>query len=232
MKKIAFIISFFCLNISAFSQNTVTENRSISSFNTVKVGSGIDLYLKQNNTEKLTVSAPSDKIEKLITEVKNGVLNIYMERSNWNWNWNNKTSPKVMLSFKDLNAIIANGGSDVYSEGRLLFDNIQIEANGGSDVKLDFTADAVECHTSGGSDAVLSGTTKYFKGEASGGSDLKAKELRSQISKVHSSGGSDVYIWVEGELSAEASGGSDIYYYGNPKSISKHSSGGSDINRR
>lgn len=229
---ISFIAALLLFNQTVMAQDMVTENRNVSNFSSVKVGSGIDLYLKQNNTEKISVSAPSDKIGRLITEVRSGVLNIYFEKSNWGWNWSNKSSPKVMLSFKDLNSIIASGGSDVFSEGRLLFDKIRIEANGGSDVKLELTADAVDCNASGGSDAVLIGTTKYFNGNASGGSDLKAKDLRSQSSRIQSSGGSDVYIWVEGELVANSSGGSDIYYYGNPKSVQKHSSGGSDITRR
>jgi Putative auto-transporter adhesin, head GIN domain len=231
-KNLTFTALIYFASFALFAQDIITENRKVSNFNAVKVGSGIDLYLKQTNNETLTLKAPSDKIGKIITEVRNGVLNIYVERSNWNWNWGNKTSPKVLLSFKDLNMIVANGGSDVFSDGRLLFDKIHIEANGGSDVKLELTADAVECNTSGGSDAILAGTTKYFKGEASGGSDLKAKDLRSQSSRVNSSGGSDIYIWVESALIANSSGGSDVYYYGNPHSVEKHSSGGSDISRR
>ncbi len=234
MKNIFTLFAIILLVEYSYSQEMVTQNRNIGSFSGVKVASGIDLYLKQGNTEKLELNAPSDKINKIITEVKNGVLNIYFERNNWSWgwNWSNKKSPRVNLSFKDLNLIVAGGGSDVFSEGRLLFDKVSLEASGGSDMKLELTAEMVEVETSGGSDTYLSGSTKYFKGNSSGGSDLKAKDLRTQFSKVTSSGGSDVYIWVESELSANSSGGSDIYYYGNPKSVQKHSSGGSDITRR
>ncbi|MES2794491.1 MAG: head GIN domain-containing protein [Bacteroidota bacterium] len=222
-------------HFAAFSQDLVTQNRSVSNFNEIRVGSGIDLYLKQGNTESLELTAPSDKIGKIITQVRNGVLEIRVESSNWNWGWggwNNKTSPKVKLTFKDINALKAGGGSDVYSEGRLLFDKIKIDASGGSDVKLDFTAEMVDCDASGGSDAVLTGSSKYFTGNASGGSDLKAKDFRTQSCRINSSGGSDAYVWVENELLANASGGSDIYYYGSPKSVKVHKSGGSDINRR
>jgi hypothetical protein len=212
-----------------------TQNRQVANFKEIRVGSGIDLYLKQGNTESLVLTAPSDKIGKIITEVRNGVLEIHLERNNWNWGWNwntGKSSPKVKLTFKDIHSLKAGGGSDVYSEGRLLFDQIVIDASGGSDIKLDLTAEAVDCETSGGSDAVLTGSSKYFKGNASGGSDLKAKDFRTQSAKITSSGGSDAHIWVEAELIANASGGSDIYYYGSPKSVKVNKSGGSDINRR
>lgn len=233
MKKLA-IYLLLMASFSGNSQDMVTQNRPVSNFKAIRIGSGIDLYLKQGDTEKLELTAPSDKIGKIVTEVRNGILEIHMERNNWNWNWgwSNKTSPKVRLSFKDLTAIKAGGGSDVYSDGRLLFDNISIDCSGGSDVKLDLTAESVECETSGGSDAILTGSSKYFKATSSGGSDLKAKELRTQFCKVNSSGGSDAYVWAESELLANASGGSDIYYYGSPKNVKINKSGGSDVNRR
>lgn len=233
MNRFIVVFCIFSLISSAlFSQNVETQNRQVANFKAIKVGSGIDLYLKQGNIEKLELTAPSDKIGKIITEVKNGILEIHMERNNWNWGNNGKGSPKVKLIFKDINSLRARGGSDVYSEGRLLFDQIVIDASGGSDIILDLTAEAVVCETSGGSDAILTGSSKYFKGNASGGSDLKAKDLRTQSAKVTSSGGSDAHIWVEVELIANASGGSDIYYYGSPKSVKVNKSGGSDIRRR
>ena len=233
MKTILKITAFFLLISPVLAQEIVTQNRNVSNFKEIQISSGIDLYLKQGNTEKLVLTAPSDKIGKIITEVQNGVLKIYFERNNnWGLNWSNKSSTKVMLSFKDIVALRAGGGSDVYSEGRLLFDKIAIDASGGSDVKLDLTAEMVDCESSGGSDATLTGSAKYFRGNASGGSDLKAKDLRTQSCVITSSGGSDAYVWVENDMIANASGGSDIYYYGSPKSIKVNKSGGSDINRR
>lgn len=230
MKKILLIT--FLVNYVAFSQDMKTVNRSVSNFKGVKVSSGIDLYLNQGNAESLSLTAQADKLDEIETFIKDNILYIQMRNSKWGWNWGNRTSPKVKLQFKDLNIIVANGGSDVFSEERLLFDKITIEVNGGSDVKIDLSAEALDCRSSGGSDAILTGSAKNFRGNASGGSDLKAKELRTQNSKVTSSGGSDAHVWVEESLEANASGGSDIYYYGSPKNVKRNKSGGSDISRR
>ncbi len=230
--KISGILLLLAVFNIGFGQEMKSEKRNVSNFKGVKIGGGIDIYLNQGNTETLILTAPADKMDDIITEVKDGILFIRMQRTNWGWNWGNKTSPKVKLQFKDLETIIANGGSDVFSDERLLFDKILIEANGGSDVKIDLTAEALDCQSSGGSDAYLTGSAKYFRGNASGGSDLKAKDLRTQSAKITSSGGSDAHIWVEGDLQANASGGSDIYYYGSPKNVKKNSSGGSDIRKR
>jgi hypothetical protein len=231
LKKLTIaIIAISTTTLSA--QTTISQNRELPHFKAVVVNSGIDLYLSQGNTEQLTVSAADNKIDHIITEVKNETLHIYFEKSNWSLNWNNQSAPKVQLTFKDLETIRANGGSDVYSKERLIFENIDIHANGGSDVKIELNAVAVNVAAAGGSDALLSGTTKYLHATASGGSDVKAKNLTSKYCKVEASGGSDAYVFTDFELQAVASGGSDVHYYGNPQHIKKNSSGGSDVTRR
>jgi hypothetical protein len=228
MKKIILML-FVALGASA--QDLVTQNRPVGSFSAVVVSSGIDLYLRQGNTTSLKLTAPENKIQRVITEVKDGRLHIYMEKPNWSWNWGAEKSPKVHLVFKDLNEIVANGGSDVFGTERLLFDTIKMAANGGSDLKIDLTAERLYCAATGGSDATITGTAQYLDAHASGGSDLKAKDLRSKYAKVHASGGSDAQVWVESQLDAHASGGSDVYYFGNPQ-VKKHESGGSDVRRK
>ena len=46
------------------------------------------------------------------------------------------------------------------------------------------------------------------------GSDFSGYSLSVDICNVEASGGSDIYITVNKELSARASGGSDVYYKG------------------
>ena len=41
-------------------------------------------------------------------------------------------------------------------------------------------------------------------------------DLATDVCELSASGGSDVYITVKKELSADASGGSDVYYKGDP----------------
>lgn len=68
---------------------------------------------------------------------------------------------------------------------------------------------------SGGSDVSISGSTGRLTVDASGGSDFKGYELSADICNVEASGGSDIYVTVNKELSARASGGSDVFYKGN-----------------
>jgi hypothetical protein len=51
------------------------------------------------------------------------------------------------------------------------------------------------------------------------------------VCKLEASGGSDVYITVSKELSADASGGSDVFYKGNGTVRDLKSSGSSSIKK-
>jgi|GEM_PF-6157692 len=55
----------------------VTEERDISGFNGIKVSSGIDVYLKQGNSEKVRVVADENLHDVIETEVMNGILHIF-----------------------------------------------------------------------------------------------------------------------------------------------------------
>ena len=136
---------------------------------------------------------------------------------------------KVRLVFNSLDAIEASGGCDISSKGKLNFSTLHTELSGGCDVKMELRANKLYCTHSGGCDA-------YFKGEAgdchlnvSGGSDFKGSDFRVTNCSIEASGGSDVSVFVTGELDVEASGASDVYYAGTPSKVTKRASGGADI---
>ncbi|MEA5428315.1 head GIN domain-containing protein [Arcicella lustrica] len=235
MKNIAKSLSIVFITlfsvVTTFAQLT-KENRSLAGFKTIRVTSGIDLYIKQGNTQSVIVNADKDKINDIVTEVKDGGLSIYVENSKWGWfNWNSKPV-KVYVTIKDLAGISATGGSDVYSENKLDLIKLNVSATGGSDVKLELDADELTCQTTGGSDVTLVGTATVFKASSTGGSDLKASDLRTSFCSVSSTGGSDAYVWAEKEISITATGGSDVYHKGNARVVKSSSSGGSDIHKR
>ena len=235
MKKIItfFIIALTAINISAFSADSnKTEIRNLKNFNAVKVSSGIDLYLKMGESENVEVVADDSDIDRIITEVMDGTLHIYVKNNSiFKFNFG-KRSKKVYVTVKELNMIDASAGSDVASENVLTGDNLDVQASSGSDVKLDIVYKNFSLDVSSGSDAKITGKTKNFSAEASSGSDINAKDLESVICKARASSGSDISVRVSDEIYARASSGSDINYYGNPQIKDTNESSGGDISRR
>ena len=214
------------------SDNDWKKDRAVSSFSGVSVSSGIDVYLTQGSSEKLTFDVKGVDEDDVKSEVRNGVLKLYIERKRMNINWGRNTYVKAYLTFRQLTELQASGGSDVLGQGTLSFKNLTISGSGGSDVKLALKADEVNVSAGGGSDVVIEGSARSLNADGSGGSDLDARKLTVDVCNANSSGGSDVYVHATRELSLKASGGSDIYYYGSAKVVSKSESGGSDITHK
>jgi len=234
LRKLSIVLIAIVLgaNIQAFAfSSEKTEIRNLKDFHAIQVSSGIDLYLRMGETEEVKVVADSDIIDKVITEVKDGTLKIYMKQNN-NWNWGTTKARKVYVSVKELERLDASSGSDVKSENILTGESLEVKASSGSDVNLDIHIKNFSLDTSSGSDAQLSGKTKNFEASASSGSDIKAQDLESVICKVSVSSGSDATVNVSDELYANASSGGDVRYYGNPQVKDINESSGGDVTHK
>lgn len=205
----------------ALSLNTISakaqenKNVALTNFNEVTVSSGIDLYLTQSGSENIKVSAHKDLIKNVIVEKNGTALNVkYKNNSNWGRLFKGQ-SIKVYVNYKTLQAITASGGSDVYGQNTLKSPKLNLNASGGSDLKLSMAVKDLEVAASGGSDIKLKGTATNMIVASSGGSDVEALDLVTDYAKVSASGGSDANVHVNKGLEANASGGSDINYKGN-----------------
>lgn len=208
------------------------KDRPVSGFTGLSVSSGIDVYLTQGSSEKLTLEAKNVDEDRVISEVRNGTLKLYIERKGFSgWNFGKNSSVKAYLTFRQLTNLQASGGADVFGQGRLSFNDLNLVASGGSTVKLELQANKLNAEASGGADATLQGSARMLNASGSGGADLRAQKLAVEVCNANSSGGSDVYVNASKELTLKASGGSDIYYYGSAKVLTKSESGGSDIKR-
>ncbi|GAB3717461.1 head GIN domain-containing protein [Spirosoma flavus] len=233
MKAILFTLFLFTAGINPTIDDDWKKDRSVSGFSGISVSSGIDLYLTQGSSEKLTFDVKGVDEDRVKSEVKNGVLKLYIEKKGFgNWNFGRNNYVKAYVTFKQLTDLQASGGADVFSQGRLSFNDLNVEASGGADVKLDLKADKLNVEASGGADATIQGTARHLNANGSGGADLDARKLTVEICNANSSGGSDVYVNASKELTMKASGGADIYYSGSAKVLAKSESGGGDISRR
>jgi len=206
----AFFSTFFPKSFAQSSRNV-----SVSGFSSIGVSSGINLFLTQSNNESLIIKGDEDVIKDVVVEKKDGNLNIkYKDGINWSRLFKGKVI-NVYVTFKNLNAIAASGGSDVETEGVLKTDKISLAASGGSDLDLNVVCRDVSISISGGADLDLKGSAENMKVNASGGSDVNAFDFKVNYAQVNISGGSDANVYVNKGLTANATGGSDLKYKGN-----------------
>ncbi len=215
--------------------NKVTGNRNVVSidrkatdnFIGVKVSTGLDLYISQGSKNTITVEADENLHDIIITEVENGILKIYSEKSIWK-----AKSRKVFVTVKTLEILKATSGSDVYGKGVINADEISISATSGADIKISIDAKSVETSSSSGSDINISGVTVNHASSATSGSSIDAYELVSKNVIAKATSGADINIYASEKIEAKANSGGDIDYKGNPKQINKKSSSGGSVSAK
>jgi hypothetical protein len=218
MKKLFTILFVSGLFLTAPAQKTVydanAEKRNVAGFHVIEVSGGIDLFLSQGEEAVAVSASKTEYRDKIITEVKDGVLKIRFDwKSNVKMDWGNHKL-KAYVSVKKLDRLNASGGTDISIDGILKATKLDMHISGGSDFKGKVESDDLDIQASGGSDVSISGKAAKLTIDVSGGSDFSGYDLASDICNVEASGGSDVYVTVNKELSASASGGSDVYYKG------------------
>jgi len=161
-----------------------------------------------------------------------GSLKIYYENENRHISisWGNRKL-KAYVSAKTLDGLEGSGGSDIAIEGNFKTDKLNLEVSGGSDFDGKLELNDLAAHASGGSDIDVSGSAKTIHIEASGGSDFKGSDFVVENCTIDASGGSDVYITVNKELSVDASGGSDVHYKGTGLIREIKNSGGGSVKK-
>ena len=205
------------------SGNVVEELREVASFDSIKVGSTINVHLSQGEAQPIKVKAEDNLLPILVTKVTGSVLRIETSGS-----YITSVGFHVYVTTPKLRSISASGSSDVFGEGLIESEELSIQTSGSSDVECAVVAGNLTLKSSGSSDIVVSGTAQTLTVVSSGSSDVSAFELVAVEAEVKSSGSSDIQVQAK-ILRADASGSSDIRYRGLPEHISTSDSGSASI---
>lgn len=235
MKKVfpAIVLLFisFALQAQKVINDPNVEPRKLSgSFHGVSVSGGIDLYLSQGDEAVAVSASKTEYRDRIRTEIENGILKVYYDgKGIRNFMGGGNTNMKVYVSYKTLSNLVASGGCDVTVDGAIAGKSLRLNITGGCDFRGKVDVDELNVEQSGGCDVDISGRASTVKVVASGGSDFNGYNLTAEVADLVASGGSDIEITANKEISANASGASDISYRGNPSVKNSHASGASSV---
>lgn len=221
MKKIVF--SFLVITIianAALSQKTINdpnaEKRTIGSFHGIDVGTGIALTLTEGNTEEVAVSAATPEFrDKIVTEVKNGILKIHYENKLGSINKRKESKNlKAYVSYKTLDLLNANTGAEVKINGSLKSASLALNANTGALVNGEVDINTLKISQNTGSKVTLTGKVDKLEIDGDTGSKFKGEDMNTSNCNVSVSTGAGVYINVQKELNVKANTGGFVKYKG------------------
>jgi len=236
LKELSLII--ICLAITACADaqfrktvygngKVVSEERAPVQVSGIRVSTGIDVYLSQGDKLNLVVEADENLHDYIITEVKNGILDIYTDA-----NIRKAEMKKVYVTLKTINSVSTSSAGDIIGESPVETDDLKISASSAGDIKLEVYANNIDANISSSGDVTLTGEAGFMEADLSSAGDLNAYNLKVKEADVtvSSAGGADIFVTEK--LIARASSAGDINYKGDPKNVDAHSSSAGGIQRR
>lgn len=204
--------------------------REVGSFSEISISGSIDLYLSPDDHQVVVVSAREESLrDRIITRVNGGTLEISF--NNKGVGMKSDMRLKAYVSFRQLSKLTATGSCDIFVNGVIKSDKLELHTNGSSDFSGALDVNQLDLHQSGSSDSKISGRAGVVGVHLSGASDMKAFDLNTEICEVNASGASDVSVTVSKELYVNASGASDVRYKGKGTVKESKTSGASSIRR-
>lgn len=221
------LVSFFfssCIFSPSITGNgKVTEQRrNIKDFEEIRVSRGMNVYISYGEETKLTVKADENLHKVIQTEVNGNILRISSEAG-----IKKAKEKKVFVTTPNIKAIKGSSGSNIFSENRLVSDQIEVSTSSGSNIKLELETDGVIVSASSGSNIKLKGKSNSVWAKASSGSNIRADELHSKDCEAKVSSGANIWVSASEHLNGKASSGGNVFYHGNPShtEISRSSGG-------
>ncbi len=201
-----------------------TQERTISGVQAVDLRTSGDLTILVGDAETLTVTAGSNTLENLTSEVVDGTLVLDSKQT-----FSNSGPIEYALTVRGLDRIALQGSGDVTGSRALSGDGTLVVSGSGSATLTDLDLTSLTVDLSGSGGIRVSGTSADSAVDVSGSGDYDGSELTTTTARVEASGSGQARVNVTGQLVVSVSGSGDVLYSGNPTDMQRSSSGSGQI---
>ncbi len=205
----------------------IKQDRKVTSFNAIDVSGAFEIILTQGTTETVAVEAD----ENLLPFIRTAVVGNELRIDTKDHSLHHVTVMKVYVTIKDLNKIDVSGAVNLNTTNRMTLNELNIDASGASESKLDIAVQKLNLDCSGASKMHFSGMAVDVRMDLSGASDIFAFDLPAETYSIELSGAGKAQINVTKSLVAEVSGAGDVVYKGSPAQIDQSVSGAGTIKK-
>jgi len=205
---------------TVYGEGPVIENSvDTEHFTGIRVSSGIDVFLRQDENMGVVVEADENLHEYIRLDVRNGILIIDTEV-----NIRKAKSKKVYVRLPELREIQISSAGNVEGQGIFTCHRLDISVSSAGDLSLEVEADEIRVSLSSAGDVRLSGKADSLEARLSSAGNLDALRLEVEKADVSVSSSGNARIFVTRELNARSSSSGDIFYLGDPEIKNIHAS--------
>lgn len=215
------------------SGEVVVEKRDVETFSKIKAHGNLELFINQVEPG-VEVRAESNLMKYVHTYVEDQTLFVEIADTDGTSNINLRPLEpiQVYVMLTKITDLQISGGADVLA-GQIIAEDIQmnLSLSGESTAKINAVRTGTLNITLSGESKleIVDGQVVEQHIKASKESQYTADWLKSEITTMVLSQGSEGTIWAEEDFEVELSGGSTAYYYGSPNNLNEiRNTGGSD----
>ena len=222
--QFACIFAFSLILHTTYAQNT--QERNVGSFNQIKIGGAYDVFIKKGSSASVRLEGPTKDLDKITTEVKDGVLKV-QKKKNVSWGWNAGKSVKVYITYTELKGLHSSGSSDVKVENTVNASDFSLSCSGSGDIHIPLKVSSLSARISGSGDMEIEGNCDEENFSISGSGDIEASGLEAKKATLKISGSGSIRLHVTDYLEGHISGSGKVRYKGDPRQKVKISGSGS-----
>lgn len=209
MNKLFLILLLFCSLV--FSQ----QEKEVGDFNKVTSFDKIDVVLVQSNQNKVVLNGIGSEDVELVN--KNGELKIRMRLTKLL----SGDNVSATVYYKNIDAIEANEGSRIASDGTFKNTSFDVIAKEGSTVKIKLDVDKLTCRVANGSVVDIQGKARNQDVLVNSGGEYEAENLITNQTVITVNAGGDSNIYATDFVDAKVRAGGTISIFGKPKQINQ-----------
>jgi len=237
MKKLPIILISFITGIIAFfasctiipiagNGHLVTSERIVSSFQKINSGSSVEIRFNTSPEYRVVVTADSNLIEFVTSEIRNNTL--YIEIKNGNYSF---TKILVEIYSPVLTSVSISGSGSFESNDKVTSSIFETNVSGSGYIKVTLESEIFSSIISGSGNIYISGNNDNSNIKISGSGKFNGNEFITKYITINISGSGIANIFVTDNLNAIVSGSGEINYRGNPSDVKTNISGSGKINR-
>jgi hypothetical protein len=202
------------------------ENRAVSDFTGIDASGAFNITVVKGATESLTIEADDEVMQYVRSEVKNGVLRLYLEKNRIK----HIKTLKASVVMKDFDKVSLSGACKIITNDTFIPVSFTGNCSGASDMVINLNAGQLTLKSGGTCNVDLTGSATDVIIDMSGASNLKAGNFTVRTATIKSAGSSSITINVTDTLNVNSSGASTVKYKGSPATDIK-SSGASSVKK-